>query len=388
VKPSVADPGQDFEGEALSIFQFGNTGSGASSANDTEQDDWGDPIYSSSDGATNPLSSLRLDSPVPYLAPDTSTMFTAASMQDELFSTWLTGDMDIDESPTVPASPSLMYSHNTTISPAHLHGSPVASASSSTLQPLSLTRLPDPLPVFPPTHFNELSPSSQGDNFPVPFLPRSSRSGRGTTPFAFRGGALCIVPPHHHSRPREIVSLNSDDEQNQHVPIPPDHQHADAPTAQDSNSPLAPHLLPASSGTDQQSCCVVSTPPTSTIDATASSGSHWSTKKRGCTPAATAAASNLTDKFIMQADELIKRGATFADRQHEEKARRRDAHYHDKAAERAHEERTVQVNAEQAERMQAFEMKMAELKLKQLDRELELAKVRSGGNVGSSLSLS
>jgi hypothetical protein len=88
----------------------------------------------------------------------------------------------------------------------------------------------------------------------------------------------------------------------------------------------------------------------------------------------------------MQADELIKRGATFADRQHEEKARRRDAHYHDKAAERAHEERMAQVNAEQAERMQAFEMKMAELKLKQLDRELELAKVRSGGNVCSSSS--
>jgi hypothetical protein len=132
-KPSVANPGQDFEGEALSIFQFGNTGSGASSANNTEQDDWGDPVYLSSDGATNPLSSLRLDSPMPYLAPDTSTMFTTAGMQDELFSTWLTGDMDIDESPVVPASPSLMYSHNTTISPTHLHGSPMASASSSTL---------------------------------------------------------------------------------------------------------------------------------------------------------------------------------------------------------------------------------------------------------------
>jgi hypothetical protein len=77
-----------------------------------------------------------------------------------------------------------------------------------------------------------------------------------------------------------------------------------------------------------------------------------------------AAASNLIDKFIIQADELIKQGTTFADWQHEEKAHRRHAHYHDKVAERAHKEQMAQVNAEQAERMQAFEMKMAELKLK------------------------
>ena len=79
-KPSVADPGQDLEGDVLSIFQLGNTGSGASSANETEQDNWGDPVYSSSDGATNPLSSLRLDLPAPYLAPDTNTMFATASI--------------------------------------------------------------------------------------------------------------------------------------------------------------------------------------------------------------------------------------------------------------------------------------------------------------------
>ena len=88
----------------------------------------------------------------------------------------------------------------------------------------------------------------------------------------------------------------------------------------------------------------------------------------------------------MQAYELIKRGATFTDRQHEEKARCHDAHSHDKAAECAHEERMAQVKAEQAEHMQALEMKMAELKLKLLDHKLELAKVRSGGNVCSSSS--
>ena len=75
---------------------------------------------------------------MPYLTPDTNTMFTTTGMQDELFLTWLTGNMDIDESPTVPAfpsssfPPSLIYSHNTTVSLAHLH-SPVASASLSTL---------------------------------------------------------------------------------------------------------------------------------------------------------------------------------------------------------------------------------------------------------------
>ncbi|KAG8215247.1 hypothetical protein J3R82DRAFT_8798 [Butyriboletus roseoflavus] len=36
MKPSIADPGQDLEGEMLSTFQFGNTGSDASSINETE----------------------------------------------------------------------------------------------------------------------------------------------------------------------------------------------------------------------------------------------------------------------------------------------------------------------------------------------------------------
>ena len=69
------------------------------------------------------------------------------------------------------------------------------------------------------------------------------------------------------------------------------------------------------------------------------------------------------------------------DWQHDEKSRCRGAHYHDKAAERAHEERMAQVNAEQVKSTQAFEVKMAMLKLQQLDHELLLAKVRSGEDV-------
>jgi len=37
--PSVTDLGQDLEGKALALFQLGNTGSGASFANETEQDE-------------------------------------------------------------------------------------------------------------------------------------------------------------------------------------------------------------------------------------------------------------------------------------------------------------------------------------------------------------
>ena len=145
--------------------------------------------------------------------------------------------------------------------------------------------------MFPPTHFNELPPSSQGSNFPAPFLPCSSyqtQSGCSMTPFTFHGGALCIIPSHYHSQPREIGSLNSDDKHDQHVPVSLDHQHADTSTAQESNSPLVPYLSPVSFGTDQQLHHVVSTPPISTMDVTASSGSCQSTKRQGHTPTATA----------------------------------------------------------------------------------------------------
>ena len=69
------------------------------------------------------------------------------------------------------------------------------------------------------------------------------------------------------------------------------------------------------------------------------------------------------------------------DQQHDEKSRCHKAHYHDKAVERAHEERMAQVNAEQVKSTQAFEVKMVMLKLQQLDRELLLAKVWSGEDV-------
>ncbi|KAH0836429.1 hypothetical protein J3R83DRAFT_8032 [Lanmaoa asiatica] len=101
VKPSIADPGQDLEGEALAIFQLGNTGSGASSANEMELDECStsDAIYSSSDGVTNLLSFLCLDSPpTPIFAPDSTTMSTAAmELKGNLFSKWF--NMDIDNSP-------------------------------------------------------------------------------------------------------------------------------------------------------------------------------------------------------------------------------------------------------------------------------------------------
>ena len=80
----------------------------------------------------------------------------------------------------------------------------------------------------------------------------------------------------------------------------------------------------------------------------------------------------------MQADELIKQGTTIADQQHREKVHRCEMHYNDKAAEWEHQERMAQLNTDQIKRTQDFEMKMAQLKLQQLDHELELAKVQSG----------
>jgi len=35
----------------------------------------------------------------------------------------------------------------------------------------------------------------------------------GTTPFAFHGGALCIVPPHPHSHTKNTISFNSDNKE-------------------------------------------------------------------------------------------------------------------------------------------------------------------------------
>ncbi|KAH0834608.1 hypothetical protein J3R83DRAFT_10063 [Lanmaoa asiatica] len=320
-KPSVADPGQDLEGEALAIFQLGNTGSGASSANETELDECGtsDAVYSSSDGITNPLSSLRLDSPpAPIFAPDSTTMSTTAmELEGDLFSKWF--NMDIDDGPVAPG-------------PSHAFSPPPFTYPHDSIGAVSPTSLHEP--GIPPTHIDEPVLSSQGDDPHIPALPRSpTRSGRGTTPFAFRGGALCIVPPHQHSRSKQIT-VNSDGEQNQPTHFPSDHWDGqfEARVTDDFDSPRFSPTLSGSS--NQRPRRVASTPPTSAADATVSSGSRRSTTKWPRTTTATATASN----FITQADELIKRGATFADRQQEEKARRREAHYHDKVAERVHEE--------------------------------------------------
>jgi len=333
---------------------------------------------------------------------------STADTQDDPFSTWF--NMDIDDfgvpAPSPPRMSPIRSSHSLpTVSPAYLSHSPsLQGGDSLPAAPVPLRMSPirssHSLPMISPAYLSH-SPSLQGgDSLPAAPVPPSSvgssaslRHGmRGTTPFAFRGGALCIVPPRPHSHTENTISLNSDNEEEHPARAGPSTHYRAAPgpsMAQESDSShrsssariSRSYFSPIpSESSDQQSRRIVSTPPTSAIEPSAdTSGSRRSTTKRARTPAArTPAASAVADTFIMQADELIKRGTTIADQQRREKVHRRETHYNDKAAEREHQERMAQLNADQIKRTQDFEMKMAQLKLQQLDRELELAKVQSG----------
>ena len=74
----------------------------------------------------------------------------------------------------------------------------------------------------------------------------------------------------------------------------------------------------------------------------------------------------------MQADNLITKGASMAESSRDDCARRRNAHYQNKKAEQTHQQWLAQFNAD-------HEMNMAQLKLQQLECELELARLRHTG---------
>ena len=80
----------------------------------------------------------------------------------------------------------------------------------------------------------------------------------------------------------------------------------------------------------------VSTPPTSAHDNSSSiaSGSRRSAAKgKGKQRAQVAPAMSANEKLVMKADDLILKGKEITESIHADKARCRDAHYQDKAAE-------------------------------------------------------
>ena len=74
----------------------------------------------------------------------------------------------------------------------------------------------------------------------------------------------------------------------------------------------------------------------------------------------------------MQADDLITKGASMAESSRDDRTRRRNAHYQNKEAERTHQQWLAQFNAD-------HEKNMAQLKLQQLECELELARLHRPG---------
>lgn len=124
--PSIMDLGQDLKGETLVLFQLGNINSGASSANETEQDEWpridSRALYSSSsNSAPHLLPALGLDSPKPLFNFNMNMSRSAADAQDDpLFLAWF--NMDIDDFGTSPSSPqmSLLPSLSMILAPVHL----------------------------------------------------------------------------------------------------------------------------------------------------------------------------------------------------------------------------------------------------------------------------
>jgi hypothetical protein len=226
--------------------------------------------------------------------------------------------------------------------------------------------------------------------------PRSSCSGiRSAVPFSFRGGALCIVPPA--SSNSNVISLNSNDETNMPPPGKPSPHpgHALLHTNDSDSSFLsggpAPfnYFSPSSNdvGHPSRHSDAVSTPHTSQAEASTSTGggkrrasSKHSRTSSAPTPTTTTQVANITSKV----HDLLLTGESFSRVQHEEKGRRRDAHYHDKEAQRHHECWKAEHDAAEMTRKQEFELQMANMRVKQMELELELVRAKHAGDSSSS----
>ena len=165
---------------------------------------------------------------------------------------------------------------------------------------------------------------------PLPFSSHShsshSKTSRSPVPFSLRGGAPCILPP----PPTEnVISLNSDDESGGRVQYGR-HLH----TAHGSNSPKHSAQTTSLCSSDTlTSAPMASTPPTSVCNnaESSASGSRRSVAKGKRTQASPAISAS--ERLVMQADDLITKGASMAESSRDDRAHRRDAHYQNKEAE-------------------------------------------------------
>ena len=365
MSPAVADQDQDFEKEALSLLKLGNlrVASDASSANETDS---GFNSFANSPQSidSNPLPSAHHGINPGVLAAD------ASSSSDDLFASLFNMDLDDDFSSYPPLLlPSTFGSSYPPPMPSTFDSNnsfPPPSPSNFSLVGLDLSRMPGG------------SSSRDMSSVPPPSFSSHPHSSRGKTrspvPFAFRGGAPCIVPPPLVTG--HVISLNSDDKSDNPTGFKYQQQLYCKVHTSDSSHPSQHSAATYSHASDPGSkpTPALSTPPTSVHDnmsSSAASGSRRSAAKgkhRQVSPVVSA-----NEKLVMQADDLITKGMDMAAKLHDERTHRRDAHYQDKEAEQNYQQWLVQFNAD-------HEKSMAQLKLKQLERELELERLRQSGN--------
>ena len=336
MSPGVADPDQDFEQEALRLFQLGDHSSDAGSVNETDS---GLNSFSNSPQSFDfaPLPPAPDNLPLPHANPGPSG--------DDFFSSFF--NMDLDDTPDTslpPPPPSNFSLRDLDLSLAR------SGASNQDMSSVA------PPPLFT-SHATHDAHASRGRT-------------RSPVPFSFRGGAPCIVPSPGPPTTRQVISLNSDNELDNppfgyqhywhHKALDSDSSHLSKPLTQTSSSHLSDGAEPPRAP--------VSTPPTSAHDNSSSvaSGSRRSAAKgKGKQRAQVAPAMSANEKLVMKADDLISKGKEITESIHADKARRRDARYQDKAAERSHQQWLAQ-----------HEQSMARLKLEQL----ELEKLRRSAN--------
>ena len=94
------------------------------------------------------------------------------------------------------------------------------------------------------------------------------------------------------------------------------------------------------------------------------------------TPTATTHVANITSKV----HDLLLTGESFSWVQCEEKGHHCDVHYHDKEAQRNHECWKAEHNAAEMARKQEFELQMANMRVKQMELELELVRMKHAGD--------
>ncbi|KAF8135556.1 hypothetical protein EV363DRAFT_1294409 [Boletus edulis] len=267
---------------------------------------------------------------------------------NDLFSSFI--NMDIDET-SLPSLPPPNLS---------LRDLDLSFARSSTSGQNPSVGFPPLFPNQTATHHNMHPSSSRGRT-------------RSPVPFSFRGGAPCIVPFSGPPTTANTISLNSDDESDNTSSRYQHYWHHTKAHDTDSSHPSKhsaqtfPHLSDSTNPTPG----MVSTPPTSVHDNTSSSiasGSRRSAAK-GKQRAQVSPAVSANERLVSQVDELISKGKGITESLRDDRARRRGVHYQDKEAERSHQQWLTKFNAE-------HEQNMAKLKLEQLERELELERLR------------